>query len=373
MTNLYFGRDDNTIGADCSDIDLKSPSAVGEVLRRAGLDWEVYTQDGLGRSWTYKSSNSVPRFAYRWVDETDDEGNITGNKKKLLLGQFTVNRKIYQNQDVFGAIADFCRNNNLPILRAGSFDQGARQFAVCGINEEFELADNDKVESQLLVTHSHSVGALVFAILTERLVCTNQLVLPSSVKQLRINHRSLFNTTDAVSRLEEIKKGVAEFSSRSQDLSKTAVRTSDLDTAQAATVRGWAIESLGDPNAFISEQPYYVQQLLEDDDMLMKVVALKTALKSGSTIPEPKEEGQQITVEDLPRAYQEICRLYYEGAGSEKLSAMGTAWGSLQAVTNYYNNYARSYVNNFQNVWTGSKANAMQYAYNQTQTVSAML
>lgn len=373
---LYYGKGDNQIGADCSDVDLNSSHAVGEILRRADLDWTVYAQDGLGPKWHYRGRK--PRAAYRMVEGVDDDGNLTGEKEKLLLGMATTRRQVFQNSDIFSAIVEFCNTNSLPILRAGSMSEGVKSFVVCGINEGFSLNNQDQVNAQLLVTHSHEVGSLTFAIITERLVCTNQLVLPVSIKQIKVRHTQTFSKDRAVKQLESLRNGVERFHKQAEVLSNRSIRTSDLTKEQLSQAQAWVVDNLGNPEKNLNEQPKYVQEMLSgNDDMLASAIALKSVMRSGSTLKEP-EQGtvNDLSLNDLPPAYQEIIDLYHNGPGSELQTAFNTPWGILNAVTHHYthNSAQKGGVSgHFNSLWTGAKANTTQYALSQAQAVSAIL
>ena len=369
QSTLYFGSENNSIGVDTSDIDLNSKYATDEILRRSNLDWEVRTQDGLGDDWEYP--NSTPRLSYRMATGED------GNPKKVLLGVATTQRKVFQNFDIIKSIATFCQQSNLPILRVGSCDPyGVRNFAICGLGKDFFLNEEDQVKSQILVTHSHNKGSLNFGLITERLICTNQLSLPKWLNKLAINHLSEFNEGRAIYYLQQLNRGVNLYQEQASKLAETPIR--DLDNSQEQRAKAWVVDSLGDVNKKISEQPIYVQQLLEDSDKIAKTIALKTVFNNGSKVVAP-EEGltkDDADLDNLPKAFREIMDSYYTAPGSELSTAFHTSWGALNACTHYYTHqtsWRNQAQGHFSSLWIGSKAKACQTALKESVAVSEML
>jgi hypothetical protein len=304
---------------------------------------------------------------------TNDEGET----KKIHLGTATTRRKVFQNEDIINAIASFCNQNEIPILRVGTCDPyGVKSFAICGLNEEFFLNDEDAVKSQILVTHSHNCGSLNFGLITERLICQNQLPLPRWVKQLSLSHINSFSKSKALDYLQQLKYGVNLFQQQANKLANQPI--TDLDNDQEQVARAWVIESLGDVDKTLSQQPRYVRQLLEDPDRLVKAIALKTIFKAGADI-KPPEEGltkQDAGLSDMPKAFQEIMDSYYTAPGSELSTSFHTAWGALNAVTHYYtHNSAKKggVQGHFSSLWTGSKARATQSAFHESVAVTEML
>lgn len=377
MTQYNYNRFNRNIGEDCSDIDLDATGATQQVLARSGLDWPVHLQDGLGDDWIY--TGNKPRNTYRWVEEYDEDGTPTGFIRKLHLGQSTDRRKVFQNQDVFDAVVKFCQSNELPILRAGMLNRGVRQFAICGLNESFELKGGDTINAQILILHSHAVGSLTFAILTERPICFNQLVLPPQVKQISLQHTRTFSTEEAIAKLTELQDGVRLFQRQAEYLSDRSIRAADLSADAYKDAQAWIVNNLGDPDKRLYQQPRYVKEMLGgNDDMLAQAVALKTVLRSGSSIRllEEGSTSEDASLDKLPKAFQEIMDLYYNGPGSELQSAFNTPWGILNAVTHYYNHHSSlrgGIGGHFGSLWQGSKAQTTQYALQQSQAVAALV
>lgn len=369
---------DNTVGVDCSDIDVHSEYAISEILHRAGLNWQVQVQDGLGDNWEYVGS--PPRATYRWVDEIDDNtGKPTGRVKPLLLGMATQRRKPFQNEDIIKAILNFCSSNAISVDRVGTFDRGVRLFAICDFNSLFKVNGEDEVENKIIITHSHDVGSLRFSILSERLVCKNQMVLPVNIKRVSMRHNQVFSPSTAISKLKELQQGVSIFEKQAENLASSSIRTTDLDNESYAQAQMYVIKELGDPDKPLKQQPTYVQEILGDtQDMLASAIALKTVLKAGSTIRTKEEDvdTQSASLRDLPSAYSEILNLYHNGPGSEMQSAFNTPWGILNAITHYYNHNSRmkgGVEGHYNSLWNGSKASTCQYALRQTQAVSSII
>lgn len=369
---------DKKVGVDCSDINVHSEQAVSEILYRAGLNWNVEVQDGLGDNWEYVGS--PPRATYRWINELDENtGNPTGKVKPLLLGMATQRRKPFQNEDIVRAILNFCSSNGISIDRVGTFDRGVRLFAICDFDSSFKVNGEDEVENKIIITHSHDVGSLRFSILSERLVCKNQMVLPVTIKRVSMRHDQVFSPSTAISKLEELQQGVSVFERQAENLASSSIRTTDLDNESYTQAQMFVIEHLGNPDKSLKEQPIYVQEILGDtQDMLASAIALKTVLKAGSTIKTKEEDidHQSASLKELPSAYSEILDLYHNGPGSEMQSAFNTPWGILNAITHYYNHNSRmkgGVEGHYNSLWNGAKAGTCQYALRQTQAVSSIL
>lgn len=282
---------------------------VDGLLKESGLDWEVQTADGIKFGPEYKFESPRDRVIYRLNPQKPDEA--------IHLGTVSTRWKPFQNKEVVQSFVTFCEKSQLTMERLGFLDEGRIIFAVARTDDSFILPGGDIVKGKLLLTNAHKSGrGARVDLMSSRMVCTNQLVLPVKLAGKVIAHTSNYSETRVLEILEAAKTGFNQHKEEAEFLASTPVETS--------AAHALIIKILGNPDKSLDKQP---------------------------------------------KAVQEVLNLYHgQGAGSEMLSAYQTAWGVTQSITEYYNHhssYRGGNAGHINSLWLGSKRAKQEQALKQ--------
>jgi phage/plasmid-like protein (TIGR03299 family) len=161
----------------------------GQMLKAAGLDWEVMKYKASarptinGKAITYPSNHSV----------------LVRSSDGKYLGDITNDWNTIQNDVAFSVFDDIIKTAKGNMETAGALYGGKIVWGLARLNEEFEAVKGDTVESFLLFTNPHVYGKKADCRFTPiRVVCRNTMVMAlnqnsRSNQMWSINHRSKFN------------------------------------------------------------------------------------------------------------------------------------------------------------------------------------
>lgn len=253
---------------------VSSKLSPAQMLKAAGLDWAVNK-----RPMFYEDSKGLPNLkvpdAYALVRDSD------GSVLDVVGNQYTP----VQNEQAFKFFNDFVKAGKAKMDTAGSLRKGKMVWGLASLGNSFTLPGKDKVDGYLLVASPHEQGkSLRIQFTAVRVVCNNTLTMAlnsSEIEQIfRHAHRRPFD--DTMIKIAKEALGIANeqfetFAEQAEALAKKKI------TDQKA------------------------------EDFLRAVFE-----------PTPKKSNKALNL---------AMQALEHAPGQDLLSAKGTAWGVLNAVT----------------------------------------
>lgn len=276
---------------------LSSGAPIDQWRVEAGLNWNVkraqvkFTDDESFGATIYTGESEV---LYR-----DDSFN--------QLGIVSARYQIVQPADVLEFFRDIVGKGGLELETAGSLDGGKKVWAMAKTGDVMCIKGQDRVEGYLLLSTSFDGSMATKAQFTSvRVVCNNTLSIAtaSSKGAVVVPHSSQFDATGAKVELGLIHGAWGKFE----------------DEANALADR-----KLSNKEAM---------QLLFD---IMEPKAALELAKGGQVEISTKRKNQITSVFDLFQG---------RGMGSSLVAAQGTAWGMVNAITQYVDYDAGHNTNN---------------------------
>ena len=274
------------------------------MLKAAGLDWEVATAKA---KWEYEFEG---RKRYRTSDQirvlyrTD-----TGEDLSMVGPQY----QPFQNREILEFFQEYVELGDAVIETAGSLNGGQHVWALADLGVGYDVGTKkhpDEVQGKVLLLNPHLYGKAAVLKMTEvRVVCWNTATaaLKDGNESVRLWHNKEFDDK----RQEEAKRRLGIAREQLETAEQEAKLLSKTELEDPVAIRIAASVMLGD-----EERPEYLAQ---------------------------------------NRRTRRVLDLYWgEGMGADLPSAQGTAWGLLNAVTQYQDHeYGRSINNRLANSWLG--------------------
>lgn len=283
--------------------------STADMLHRAGLDWDVAKLPVEVRTST--GNYPIPdRYALTRLTDNRVMSVVSGRYEPV------------QNEQLLDFFREYIEAGDATMETAGALYDGQTVWALANIGEAFSLRGNDEVYGYLLLANSHMPGTTLRIMMTNvRVVCANTLAAAENQSQgkptMRLNHRRAFDEPMQQAAKQEM--GIARHQLHAFKEAAQALERIQMTEAKA---HKFLVNLIGSPENDETEQP---------------------------------------------RAVQKVLNLY-EGAGmgSELPSARGTAWGLLNAVTEYYDHHhGRSPDSRLYSAWMGQNANVKSRAFEQ--------
>lgn len=247
----------------------------------AGLDWTAELQDLYFRSRTdqlVKKADS--KIVYR--SDTAAELGICSDRYKVV-----------QPAEVMEFFRDLTEANSMRMETAGCLEGGKRIWALAATGDEFRLMGQDVVKGYVLLATSFDGSMATQAMFTSvRVVCHNTLSVAVSSdgrSAVRVPHSTSFDGSKVKLEMGLVHDGWAKFE-------------------QSA-------EALAERKVSAREQIDYVLALMSTEAELKNPELLSTRKKN--------------IIADI------LARAQGNAIGSQYRAAQGTAWGLLNAVTEY--------------------------------------
>lgn len=301
---------------------IDADASIAEWRKAAGLNWQIkkgvmqmQTEDGevldasiLNRSILYRSDTKAP-----------------------LSVMSTSGYHVVQPESILGFIGDSVKAMGWKMETAGSLKGGRKIWALANIGEEAEIGKGDKVKGYLLAaTACDGSMASEFMFTSIRVVCQNTL------------HMATQGEGGGIKEASEGANRVKVYHYNSLD-----VEAVKKQLGIAGSV--WA--------NFIERAKLLATIRLSD----------KKAVKVLRSVYEKPEEGVALpTDEEFLKANAtaaKVLSLYQgEAMGWDLKSAKGTAWGLVNAATEFYDHASktRSVDNRMNNAWFGAGATKKQ-------------
>lgn len=277
--------------------------------RQAGMDWQICespvrfisdTQGSLGTILTYPES----KVLYR-------------SDTKAPLSVVSDRYKVVQPAEILSFYRDLSEVGGYELETAGVLKAGKKFWALAKTGQQAALKGNDVVKGYLLLATSCDGSIATSATFTSvRVVCANtlQIALNGATAAIRVPHSTTFDPVAVKQQLGIAVSGWDSFMYRMKTLSERKVKS--------------------------HESMNYFLRVFGATDLNATVLANERAIKKVQAL--------------------------YEGAGmgSDLASSSGTAWGLLNAVTQFadYDRRARSNDHRQDSAWFGQGSQLKQRA-----------
>jgi len=275
---------------------LAQGASIEEWQKAAGMDWQIK------RSKMRYAVSSDPAAAL----VVDDSIHVlfrsdTSAKLGIVGGGF----KVVQPHEVLEFFRGLAGAAGFELCTAGTLGGGKRFWAQAEANMKDTIVGADVVESKLLVaTACDGTMNTVVKRVVERVVCANTIAIALSEKgkEFRLSHRSEFKPEDAKKALGLAEESFHSFVLDARELSKADVGPELADK--------FLIDLMTDYSFTISDgQP-------------------------------AEEHAVKLDAARSSAGYKKVLALFNgEGRGSQAKGVSGTAWGLLNAVTEYVDHH----------------------------------
>jgi phage/plasmid-like protein (TIGR03299 family) len=319
--------------------DIDHDASPTEMLQASGLDWRVDKRPLFAPAAGDEGIVSLEDYV-RWGGKClamEDFFALVRDSDNKVLGPCGKDYVPTQNEQAMYFFKKFTDAGSMRLETAGSLQGGKQVWALAKINEGFELAGGDTVGGYLLLSSPHVWGkALVIKFTPVRVVCHNTLMMAmadsDTNKGFRAPHIRPFD--DAVAEAARESLGIAE--GLLAQFEAQATLLSATETTPATAVR------------FIAEvmQPEAIEAIFGSSFRRMAPGAqCELLVASDSPTLQPSE---------LRRSAWDAMGCLERAPGASMLSAKGTMWGALNAVTYYVDHVAgRSRDNALTSSWFG--------------------
>lgn len=272
---------------------------LGEQLQR-GASIEQW-QAAAGMDWEVKRS----RVRYEAGDGAEnlriinDQHVLYRGDTREPLGVVSDRYELVQPGQVLGFFRDLVGTAGFELETAGTLFGGRKFWALASIGDKVEVSDGDKVGGYLLLVSSCDGSSATEATeTTVRVVCNNTLRMSLSEKgrtSVKVSHRTAWNPDYIKHRLESANGNFSKFVVAARKLSKLKM------TNMAA-------------EKFVA-------------DLLRDVAKVST---------------QRVAMDDNP-TFQRVLALFNGGGmGAAMAGSKGTAWGMVNAVTEFVDHHAKA-------------------------------
>lgn len=280
--------------------ELKPGAKIEDWVKAAGMEWEVQ------RSAVWYGDQDAG-----WSEPFTDKHVLFRSDNHQPLGVVSRNYKIVQPTQVLEFFRDLCEFNKFTMRTAGTLFGGRIYWALADIGEEASVRPEDRVKGRLLLsTSADGTKATVAKFVTECVVCNNTLTMA-------MNER----------------KG-----SRS-----TTSHRSEFDASKVKTDLGIGHEQF----EFFMQAAKTLASVKVTENQAVTFLAELLNTKGGV------DRGEKV---ETSAPFKTMLGLYQgEGLGSSLAGRRGTAWGLVNAVTEYIDHRRRAALpdNRLNNTWFG--------------------
>lgn len=286
---------------------LSPQQPIATWLTEAGMDWTIEQSDVLF---------NVDSSAFHIRPYADSK--VLFRSDSLTPLSVVSNRyKVVQPHEVLNFYKDLVSAGGFELETAGVLKGGKKLWALAKTGQEAKLKGNDRIKAYLLLATSCDGTLCTTAQFTSvRVVCNNtlQMATQQSTGAVKVPHSTKFDPKQVK---EALGLGFSSWELFMGDLKQLSQRTVSPDEAEN-----------------------YFKTVLEEP----------VSIASGSS---------------SSKVIQRLDALYNgAGMGSELLAASGTAWGLVNAMTEYVDHHrrARTQDNRLDSAWFGQGAQLKQKA-----------
>lgn len=277
---------------------LREGCTVEEMQDAAGLNWTIERAPvQFSVPLPVRYVDGMPHIGHEWKQKPDSHvlyRSDTLDHMSIVSARY----KVVQPHDVLEFFRDLVGGAGFQLETAGSLNGGRRIWALARVTEDCTILEADKVGGYLLLATSCDGGLATTAFFTSvRVVCQNTLRMADQTARDRVSvpHSTVFDPKAVKGKL-----GIAQ----------------------------------GAFDAFLANARRLASRKISADEADRIIVA--AVGKSAAQMP----VGWDVR---KSRAYGEVMALFSGAAkGAELPEAANTAWGAVNAVTEYLDWHSRS-------------------------------
>ncbi|ARK40493.1 DUF932 domain-containing protein [Burkholderia pseudomallei] len=284
--------------------------------RAAGMDWRIEEAEVRFVAAGNRSLGSIHAFPEQKVLYRSDT--------KLPLSVVSARYQVVQPSEILEFYRDLTEVGGFQLETAGVLKEGRKLWALARTGQSATLKAKDQVNGYLLLaTACDGTLATTAQFTSVRVVCNNtlQIALGDSTNAVKVPHRSQFDAQAVKRQLGIAISSWDAFMARTKALAERKVSDSTAETF------------------------------------------LRRVLTYSTTNPADREA---VAVNE--RAIKAVGQLYTgRGKGADLASASGTAWGLLNAVTEYVDHHRRARSDDHRRdaAWFGQGATIKQRAWDE--------
>lgn len=267
--------------------ELTAGASIEEWRVAAGMDWKILRS--RVRFPLVANPTSLDQFG-----TMEDKHVLLRSDSKDALAVVSDKYKIVQPAEVLEFFRDLVADSGFTLNTAGTLFGGRRFWALARVEEDAKILNpKDKVGGFLLLSTSCDGSMKTEARMTTvRVVCNNTLTMARGERaQVKISHRTKFNAASVKDQLGIIHGAFAEFLKETRALAARKITAAESEVLFERTLGG--------------DEP---QPEVRDSDAFKKILSLFNGA----------------------------------GRGAKLEGVAGTAWGAVNAVTEYADHHRRA-------------------------------
>ncbi len=301
---------------------LTAGASIEEWITSAGLDWKI--------------KRSKVRFASQ-MDQAaatlhvwDDKHVLFRSDNQLPLGMVSPMYKPVQPREVVEFFRDLTADMGYELHTAGTIHGGRKMWALAKVAEgAIGKNDADRIGAYLLLsTACDGTQETEGRFTTVRVVCNNTLTMArDAAANVKIGHRTKFDAAKVKEKLGIATDVFSQFLDDADALSRKQVTQAEAQQFVRELLRPTKAAER-DAQAALQATMADVQAQLATSggDDFARLIAGKAVALVNAADDEKR----------APKGEAEILNLFRgHGRGSDLATAMGTAWGLVNAVTEY--------------------------------------
>lgn len=264
---------------------LTEGATIETWIKEAGLDWEA--KEGLTLYYTGEEAHVF-----------EGKKTIFRSDTNTPLSIVSEGFNVVQPKQIVEFFRDLTESHGFKLETAGSLFGGCKIWALAKIGESFKLNGKDEILPYLMLgTALDGSMATIAQLTTVRVVCSNTLQMSIGISNktpcIRINHRSVFKPEEVKFNLGLIEQTWENFIENSTKLANTTIGYSEaIDIITGQMREDWVLEN----GSRMSNE-----QMLKSSMQLRSIIDLFSGKGKGANLP----------------------------------TAANTAWGLVNAVTEY--------------------------------------
>lgn len=265
-----------------------------------------------------------------------------------LLGLVGSQYKPVQPAEVVEFFRDMVESSHYQIETMGTLNGGRKLWALAGRKGlDADITGNGDIVKGglLLATSLDGSSPTIVQPTTTRVVCANTLRMAQSVKQsqIRISHRSVFDPVEVQKKLSAMDTCFYEFIKQSQELTRKNITMTEAESI----LKG------------LFEKPVKGLNLADAEAEGKTEFARLLGVANNNKTPSGRDKKES-------RAVCRILELFQgQGMGANEQGVSNTAWGLLNAVTEFIDHeQGRTANNRIDNAWFKAGAQTKDDAFN---------
>lgn len=283
---------------------LQPGATLEEWEKAAGFDWRI--QRAKVRFNVEKPAQGMDATESPILHTWDERHILFRSDTKKPLSVVSDGYKIVQPRRVLEFFQSVAEENRITLETAGVLHGGRMYWALAKLGPEFAIAGVDRIKSYaMLATSCDGSISTTAKFCDTRVVCANTvaMALGEYGKAIKVKHSTHFDSQKIQLEMGLVEKRWEEVQSNAVKLARTRM------TKQAALET--LIRCIGDEEAFLKARE------------------------------ERKSFANALAAQPGARVMGEIIGLFDGKArGSDSITSQGTAWGLLNAATEYFDHFA---------------------------------